>query len=377
MSKYQITLTPVDKFFFGGDMTFKVNTNSEFDNERYSSYIIKSSLFPQQTSLLGMLRFLILRHDKKAFNGANIIDQAEAEKLIGPKSFSVNTDGHQKNNFGKISSIHHVRIRRITKGKKKYDKESIATIDMSIDLEFAPFFGEISFDQATTGKYNFDNNNVLHNISIPDIKKEEYSAKNGLDVFLTDGLKKYTLDEIFVEDHRIGVDRDIYTGKTADGALFKQISYRFNNEKTYYCFVFDADLEIEDMEKYSGELVTVGGDNSQFVINISKKIEENHDIDSLNNAVYLLSPTYLTREEARMAKFAVTKLMPFRFLKSNMYEDAKAYHIVGGKMKRSTRYELYEPGSVFYFDSETQKQNFIQKIEEKKEFTQIGYNEYK
>ena len=61
-NKYKIELTPVDKFFFGGDMTFQVgNAKSDF-NERFSSYIIKSSYYPQQTSLLGMLRFLILRN---------------------------------------------------------------------------------------------------------------------------------------------------------------------------------------------------------------------------------------------------------------------------------------------------------------------------
>ena len=63
MSKYQITLTPIDKCCFGGDMTFMVGNKEDDEfNEKFSSYIIRSSLFPQQTSLLGMLRFFVLRN---------------------------------------------------------------------------------------------------------------------------------------------------------------------------------------------------------------------------------------------------------------------------------------------------------------------------
>lgn len=373
MSKYQITLTPVDKFFFGGEMTFKIEGKESF-NEQYSSYIIRSSMFPQQTSLLGMLRFLILRHDKIAFNGINITDEVRANKLIGSQSFSVN-DNHHKNFFGKIESLSHVRVRRIIGGNVD-GKACGESINQYVDLDFAPLFEDVNFEGASVGKYNFEQE-IMHKVSIPNLSKEEYNAKEGLDLYLTDGIKKYSLKEIFLEDRRIGVNRDIYTGKTADGALFKQISYRFCNKKTKWCFVFDAEVDIDNLEDLSGELVTVGGDNSQFVINISKKIIRNNDIASLKNAVYLLSPTFLTRDEARKAKFAVTKLMSFRFLESQIYKDSKSYHIIGGKMRRSQKYELYAPASVFYFDDDDQKQEFIKCLEDKKEFRQIGYNEYK
>ena len=69
MSKYIIKLIPTGRFFFGGDMTFTIGKQKETDkskgekdsyqiyNEEFSSYIISSLKFPQQTSLLGMLRF--------------------------------------------------------------------------------------------------------------------------------------------------------------------------------------------------------------------------------------------------------------------------------------------------------------------------------
>ena len=111
MSKYQITLTPIDRFFFGGDMTFQVGKDEKDDfNERYSSYIIRSLMYPQQTSLLGMLRFLILRNaGEDVFKDGKIVDKSKAKALIGGKSFSVNS-GHEENDFGMIKSLTHIRI---------------------------------------------------------------------------------------------------------------------------------------------------------------------------------------------------------------------------------------------------------------------------
>lgn len=356
MSKYQITLTPIDKFFFGGDMTFAVKgQNKAFENQ-YVSYIIQSSMFPQQTSLLGMLRFLILRNaGNEVFKDNRIVDKTKAKKLIGEKSFMVNED----NDFKTIKSLSHIRIRRTANGQ-------------SSDLEFAPLFKELNFDNASVGSYN------LNDICIPSLTNDEYDAKKGIDTKMTDGTESLALDDIFVKDRRVGINRDINTGVVDDGALFKQISYRFNNKKEVsYSFVFDA--EVEDtvpFGSYSGQVVTIGGDNSQFVINISKEIKTNENIKSYHKAVWLLSPSYLSRAEAKTAKFAVTRLMPFRFLKSEM-DKVSSYNVLSKELVRSERYELYAPGSVFYFDDETQKQKFVEVIESKKDFRKIGYNEYK
>ena len=374
MSKYQITLTPVDKFFFGGDMTFTVGlkeTKKKWDelterekkeisfNTQYSSYIIQSSMFPQQTSLLGMLRFLILRNaGNDVFKDGHIVDKAKAKELIGERSFMVNNN----NDFKAIKSLNHVRIRKTANGQTS-------------DLEFAPLFKELSFTDASVGSYN------LGDICIPSLSKDDYDAKKGFNIMLTDGKDKYKLEDVFVEDRRVGINRDIKTGIVDDGALFKQISYRFSNKKADYCFVFDA--EVDDtipLETYSGQVVSVGGDNSQFVIGISKNGKANENLESYEKAVWLLSPAFLTRAEARIAKFAVTRLMPFRFLtdrEDNKENDNRTFHILNSKLKRSERYELYAPGSVFYFDTEEQKQEFINVLESKKEFRQIGYNEYK
>jgi len=358
MNKYRITLTPVDKFFFGGDMTFQVGNNKDDKfNEQYSSYIIQSSMFPQQTSLLGMLRFLILRNaGENVFKDNKIVDSKKASELIGGQSFKVNSE-HKENGFGVIKKISHVRILRDNK-----------------ELEFAPLFGEIDSTSNVDGFLNFGK------ITVPNLNKEQYDAKKGLTVHLSDGKNQYKLSDIFTEDRRIGIARSTKTGKTDDGALFKQISYRFNNQQAKHCFVFYADVEGVDLAKYDGQMVSVGGDNSQFVIGVSTLAEEKNRVFQDNCSITLLSPALLSRKDVKeTTKFAITKLMPFRFLtdrKDNKENDGRVFHVLNSKLERSGRYELYAPGSVFYFEGEEQKKQFIEKIESKKEFRQIGYNEY-
>ena len=383
MSKYRITLTPIDKFFFGGDMTFSVGKTTDdikkakkdkkeitdkdeqeaTFNERFSSYIIRSMMFPQQTSLLGMLRFLILRNaGPTIFSNNKIIDTKAAEKIIGHQSFSVNAD-HHANNFGLIRSISQVKVARKDNGE-------------ITEFDFCPLMNGITLNEATMGLLN------MQQISIPNISEDKYKAKNGLTNSnkLTNGKDTIDLinkDEgIFVEDRRIGVNRNIITGLTDDDALFKQISYRFNSKLGNFCFVFYADIDDSlPLLNYDGEIVAIGGDNSQFVINISAKTMPETSITADANTICLLSPTYIDNNVVRKASFAITTLMPFRFLTSKI--DVKSYHILSGELKRDKKYELYAPGSVFFFDSREERDAFARGIDSYEEFKQIGYNQYK
>ncbi len=52
--RYLIKLTPVDQFFFGGNITFG-------ENKATQNYLVRSEKYPQQTTLLGMLRYQLLK----------------------------------------------------------------------------------------------------------------------------------------------------------------------------------------------------------------------------------------------------------------------------------------------------------------------------
>ena len=145
MTDFHIALTPIDKFYFGGDMTFPVgNDKNDAFNTKFSSYIIESTYFPQQTSLLGMLRYLLLSNSRYFSNG-RIIDKEGAAGLIGEQSFMVNEDGHRPNDYGPVlKSISTCRLQTLDETGRWND------------LNVIPFDDRlnITFDACRSGNIN-------------------------------------------------------------------------------------------------------------------------------------------------------------------------------------------------------------------------------
>lgn len=369
MTEYLITLSPIDKFFFGGDMTFPIGKNEKDEfNSKYSSYIIKSSYFPQQTSLIGMLRFLLLSNSS-FFKDGKISDKIKAAGLIGARSFRVN-DGHQENDFGPVlKKITACRLQKMEDDGRWLDME---TVPMDFGLK-------ISLDNKKQGTINGNCRIIPENSG--------YDAKNGLKHgFIVSGTQEVIPhDKIFIEDRRLGIDRNIGTGKTETNALYKQICYRFRKG---YRFAFSVTADDEKLREtlgtsdgfsmFDGQIVSVGGDGSRFMINVSKSCPEAIDATAADEhkAVILTSPAYLDAEDIKDIPYAITGTIPFRFIKTEV-ETTHSYNIVNNKNSRSTLYNLYAAGSVFYFESASDAANLAKALESKKEFRQIGYNQYK
>lgn len=366
--KYLVTLKPVDKFFFGGDMTFKVEKPSKTkeedrsSDERFSSYIIKSNTFPQQTSLLGMLRFLLLS-DSDYFADGKIINKDGASALIGSKSFEVSDERGQ---FGCIDELGACFLLNRSSGGDVY-------------YSFLPYASEYQMAEHDSPIQGYVNGKKL---TIP--KLEGYTAKDGYSERVIGSDKKVLpLSDIFVEDRRIGIARNIENGKTDNSGLFKQISYRFNdfNEENLriadWHFAFYVTVADEyDLSKYSGWVVSVGGDNSNFVFRAVADVEDIRPDEFLNDKMVVLqSPSYLSADDMQGVKFFISDTIPFRFMRTSV-ENTVDYTLRAG-YQRSCRYELYAPGSVFYFDSSDVASEFGKALEKYKAFRQIGYNEYK
>lgn len=94
---YRFTLHPIGPFFFGGERTFGQN---QTPNEANYNYFVRSNRFPQQTALLGMLRYELLRREGLLPLGPD--NQAAATQLIGPASFQADKS-HA--NFGEIRQL--------------------------------------------------------------------------------------------------------------------------------------------------------------------------------------------------------------------------------------------------------------------------------
>ena len=199
------------------------------------------------------------------------------------------------------------------------------------------------------------------------------SEQEGIAHFINSMLSKVAIEQ---------VKEDIVSGKTDDDALYKQISYRLRKG---FRFAFTATVKDCDLTEYDGQLVSVGGDGSYFRIGISKPIggipkpdsdsEESKKPDENQNAVVLTSPAFLETKDLSLSRYAITGTIPFRFIKTDV--DKGAYDIVSNKSGRSSSYQLYTAGSAFYFRDSESMRRFISAIEAKKDFRQIGYNQYK
>lgn len=376
MNRYLVTLKPIDKFFFGGDMTFAIAAGDKEANERFSSYIITSGRFPQQTSLLGMLRFLLLRNSE-FFKDGKILEGKEnkegVKQLIGARSFMVQK---YTGDFGQIKGLSACFLMN---NEKHY---YLAPLDVNIAKSDG------------TGKpaetIGYVNGKI---IALPEYKGYSPKNENPEYVIGEDG-KLVGLSDIFKEDRRIGIARNITTGKTEDANLFKQISYRLKDD-WYFAFYVDVSEDC-NIRKYSNQIVSVGGDSSQFVITIKPDAPESKPETSGSNQeeklkVVLLSPSYIPRKfivhdgdsnEDMTPCFFISKTVPFRFMETTI--ETKDYTLRAG-YQRSAKYELYASGSVFYFDSSEKAMSFKKAVEDEdgklnsfqRTFRQIGYNECK
>lgn len=358
MSKnYLVKLIPIGKFFFGGDMQFGINGK---DGE-FSSYIIESSKMPQQTSLLGMMRFLLLSNNPDLFDIKDncIKKDVSVDSWIGKSGFSVNSD-KSTNKYGKILSLGPCCV--YGNGKRYYR----APLDKG--------FSSVSWEKPVSVVINGKTLQLPELKVMNEGKEEPFIGKHYLSPYFmavpsNDKMKE---EDLFIKDIRIGIDKD-YEGKSQESAFYKQISYRL---KEGFCFAFDVEVNDDiELRDYNGQLVNLGADASTFVFEaIENSTVEDTRMSGLS--VVLLSDAYIS--EDCEVRYSINQMRPFRFLSTENRSDNSYYRVNGGKnaAKRSSRFELYQAGSVFYFEDEEQRKNFCAVLKSREDFNQIGYNKY-
>ena len=366
MNRYLIRLAPLGKYFFGGDMTFQVGKDTDDTYKAYqptySRSKIQSSRFPKQTSLLGMMRDLLLTKSPDVFSkhGNRIICREKASDLIGRSSVRVvNPSCYAKNNFGQIHAIGPCVL---MKGGEYY-------LPVPKDYKL-----EICFQNARTASYNG------RELRVPEIAN--YNPKNHNDDFYfnTSTGEVVKGDDIFIKDTRIGISKN-YRGKSDENGFYKQISYRLADG---YCFAFVVDTTF-DLALCQSEIVSLGGDGSRFSLSAVRLAETDPGLPSCQKIseklkaiapfcrVVLLSESLIDPDWIEIAVFSITDTVPFRFLQTSV-ETTKDYSILSKDATRSVKYHLYRKGSVFYFEDKEQAEEFSKAIAERGDFHEIGYN---
>lgn len=406
MSTYLIKLTPLDKFFFGQKKTF---------GDDNANYFVYSSHFPQQTALLGLLRYQLLQiAGEEVFKDNKIQDKNKAGELIGEQSFSPFVK--DKLQFGIIQSLSPVFI--IDKKKKGEDKEEYF---LPVGRRFQKEKGEAPYS-------------LLHlscEAGCPPIF-DEYKPKKGLAScwLSSNGTTLLNEEDFFTKDERIGIRKD-YEGATKDDAFFCQRYYRFKNfkkvvedEEAKVCkqppvrehdFCFATVLETEkaiEHEKLNGRIVYLGGERQPFLMEVSeekkasdltiesstftaetyykslfKTFKLNIESSTLTSdekhyTVVLLSDAMIDPDHLSKVRFASTEVKDFACLLThvgtqkfyNKENKRQEQYLKKSATALSLQKELYARGSVFYFDTKEQANQFCEDLEKVPNFHTIGYN---
>jgi len=365
MTKYLIKLKPTDDFFFGQENKYRRKFNGGKTTIE-PDYFQVSALFPQQTTLLGMLRYYLLLINKQI----PITDDEKAKELIGDKSFDLN---EMNPSFGNIKNISPVFIVKDDDFYFFNPKDLILKDNDTYYLE--------AKDYPIKNNLRSDAENLFF--------FENYKEKNGLDKFLLKSEneflplyydKKNHPNGVFVKKEKVGIKKGD-NGKTLDKAFYKQVFYTLN---TPYSFGFIAEFNDDDGFDKKNGFVPMGAEKSIFEISFKEYNNDFQSEISLNGTnkpkIVLLSDAYLPDYKINYFKMAISTTKTFRFLKTEVKEGHKYYSsdpVKGNKIKRSQKLNLIERGSVFYFNNVNQMNDFAQKLDNETNFKTIGYNHYK
>lgn len=312
-----ITLTPFQLFFFGGEQGEKAD------------YYLRGSFMPQQTALLGLIRHQVLLQNNLMLEN-KIVDDTEAEKWIGTKSFEYD----KENDFSKILQISPCYL--VNKNGKKY----------------LPYF-----QRFVNGIRRIGDHYLLTTYD----PKEQYPSiwkeiENDSSIKETD---------CYEEIERIGVDKN-YSGKTENDSFFKQIWLKMKNGFSFGFYVtLLEEINLSDAE------VTFGKESSPFFMKVDEiPVETFKNVDD-PNALVLISDAFVSQGFLNFSDFAVCDTVPFR----NNVNPTSGNHKYYSLNKSSVRLQLMKRGSIF-LSKNGQLEKMETELNAATNFQNIGYNHF-
>lgn len=157
--KYLVKMTPLEPYSFGTDQSFKFEGVKNLGKD---TYYVRSKEIPEQTTVLGMLRYLILQNEGllKTDFLYTAEEKVSMSRAIGPDSFSFAKTEPQ--DFGMLQNISPVFL--VDRENHNYVKNPFH--NKSKETGYAPMEMEAEMIPTSSG--------VIHLL-----KKKEFDAKKG------------------------------------------------------------------------------------------------------------------------------------------------------------------------------------------------------
>lgn len=313
MSKqtYRFLLRPLDKVFFGGE-------KSPFIDE---DYYLRSHFMPQQTTLLGFLRYWLLLK-------GGLLQDAQRKgwtELIGQQSFS----GNPSQSFGAIQRLSPLRIAQLGDRAEVLDdyymgerESSLSVQQVSSKVKIALGDGNIydqSFALFKEGDYAFDGKNQgLRG----DFKPGFWNLQKGYlgicapaesaPTLMEDGVSQSTT--VFLKATKPGITKN-YGGESKEDGYFKTEYYRMQPQ---FAYSFLVELEVDLLPKSFAEpgFCRFGGDGGSVAVTVLPEPSAWDRTDAKGDVFFLLSDTLVDADLYQYCAATRVKVVHFRNLRT-------------------------------------------------------------
>ena len=307
MKQYLVKITPQEPYFFGNERSYKY-PDCKNGGQLSSKYFIKSEKTPAQSTIAGMMRYILLPVKKADFAAYTDEDKLKNAAAVGEESYLYGKEGQS---FGLIKEISPVFI--------------INGEDFLVPAPFNHIPGEKTYTPFS--KYK--------SAKTPDgefLYTEEYNPKNGIFsgyMRVPDG-KIFEEKDVFLYETRTGTN-----SKSVTEALYKR---QYVNLKSGFSFGVYVTLEDnaapQDMYVFAGQ--------KKAVFSVSFTLQENTICDKVKpllrkGEIYCLGDAFIKSEVCKTALFSVIKT-----------RDYRGFATSGGKVsKGECLYKTICAGSIF------------------------------
>lgn len=335
-----VTLRPLENYFFGGERTFRNNEDEEKVN-----YFAYSNLYPQQTSLLGLMRYVLLEQNDLLPLHKH---KEKARELIGAESFKALDTADQS--FGAIKKLSPLFI------KKDDQFYRFAHPQGNLELELSD--GNV---WIAGGKKAF----------IPSM--EDFDPKNSVkpSVINPDG-EKIPLSDIFLPKEQVGIEK--HTGdESKEDSFFRQKFYRLADGFEFAIWVEVGDSYVFNNTTHKvvlrDTIVQFGGEQKQFFLelqpaqgNFPEALFQNEES---GRKITLLSDACVSEKIFDHCDFALSDTQDFRTVVIG-YNEKFDY--------QRNKLNLLKRGSVLFIKEGEIKES--KALLDNSHYQSIGFNHY-
>lgn len=344
MKNYLIKITPLEPYTFGGERGFTYNGVD--DN---GTYYMGSKEIPEQTTILGTLRYLLLKSEgvlKSPPNYSNY-EKTKNARICGGDTFQFESDKEQS--LGFIEEVSPLFI--MDKQENIYIPNPFCNIGKD---------GKLQLMKMTEGVEC----SLGNGFAFPENSEAGYEAKKG-----------YGSGFLCISDDKLSnvkKTEDIFTKQLISGNNISQTDDAYFKREVFVMkegMSFAVYLTLSDEAKDLSEsnIIYMGKKNSAFKFETQQINDKNESLDRKveaffikrnmsNSWSYCLSDVFV--EEIKYSNFAIVETKKLRNLKTE-YKDK------GFSRSRQKRYELIKAGSCFYG---------FQEIKSNYNLSKFGYN---